>query len=469
MTSIARIPATSVGAASADAPSAGPATETQPWLDPAVVAARVERGRTAEYTADRLPPSVIQRGAPSYFRTYEQLKGAMYDLQAKYPDLVQVKDIGDTFEKTTGAADRDVLALVLTNRQNTAPKAKVMHTAGLHAREIANPELLMTFGQQLLEGYGRDPEATALLDNREIHLVPMVNADGHAYIERAYAGQPRGDLMKRKNASGAGGAGTDLNRNFPFHWGGAGASSNPRSDTYRGPSAGSEPEVQAVDRYMGEVKPSFYADWHSYSRLNMYPWGDTREKAPHYTGYRALAEKFSTFNHYSPIQSVQLYPTTGTTDDHAYGHHQIPAFAFETGDSFHQTDAQFAETLRQNLPVLQYAAKVAPAPFDLVKGPDALEVLVDPQSREVTARVADTTKGTTRMAAAELVLDPNAAPGSGLPLTARDGAFDSASEVVTGTLEGMPVGDAKRALVYVRARDVEGDWGPLTPQWLGEA
>jgi hypothetical protein len=296
----------------------------------------------------------------------------------------------------------------------------------------------------------------------------MVNPDGHAYIERAYARQPRGDLMKRKNASGNNGQGTDLNRNFPFHWGGPGASSNPGSETYRGPSAGSEHEVQAVDAYIAEVKPVTFADWHSYSRLNMYPWGDTKNKTPHHNGYKKVAEKFSTFNHYSPIQSVDLYPTTGTTDDHAYGKYGVFAWAHETGDSFHQTDAEFDETLRENLPVLTYSAKIAAAPFAMVEGPDALEVVIDPATREVHARVGDSLDGSA-VAGAELVFDPDAKPGTGVPLSARDGAFDGATELVRGSIAnapGLEPGPGK--LVYVRARDEQGDWGPLTAQWLNQ-
>ena len=41
--------------------------------------------------------------------------------------------------------------------------------------------------------------------------------------------------------------GTDLNRNYPGFWGGGGASSNWRGDTYRGDSPGSEPESDAVE------------------------------------------------------------------------------------------------------------------------------------------------------------------------------------------------------------------------------
>ena len=203
------------------APAGQPMAPPLDPYDPDVLQSRLEAGRRAELTADELPKDLVGRPAPTYFRTYEQLKGVMFELQAKYPELVEVRDIGDTWEKTQGEADRDVLALVLTNRTKDGAKPSTMHVGGIHAREIANPELLMTFATQLLTGYGRDAEATMLLDSRETVLVPMLNADGHALVEKAFSGEKGGDLMKRKNTSGD--DGVDLNRNYEFHWGGAGA------------------------------------------------------------------------------------------------------------------------------------------------------------------------------------------------------------------------------------------------------
>mgnify|MGYP006275735445 CR=1 FL=1 len=449
------------------APADTPEPIENPGMNPDVTAARIGQGRIAEHSAGSLPPGVIQRGAPAYFRTYDQLKQAVLDLQQRFPDLVQVHDIGDSWEKSQGKADRDILAITLTNKHAAGSKPVVTHIAGVHAREIANPELLMTWATQLLEGYGRDPEATALLNTREIDLIPMVNPDGHAVVERAYASQPGGDLMKRKNTSGPGGRGTDLNRNFEFHWGGAGASTNPGNDTYRGASAASEPEVQAVQAWVKQRKGTMFTDWHSYSKLNMYPWGDTKDKAPDFEGFKNVAEKMSTFNHYSPIQSVSLYPTTGTSDDTAYGAYGVPAWAVETGESFHQSDQEFAKTLSENLPILWYGAKIADKPFDRVKGPDTLEVLFDAAGGTVSARVSDATSGKQAVAGAELVFDPTALPGTGVQLTAADGTFDGSTEQVSGALR-MPQGSTPEdgMLAYVRGRDAAGNWGPLTAQWL---
>jgi len=431
---------------------------------------RTEAGRVAEYETGTLPPGTLERGAPSYFRTYEQMKASLTELAAKYPNLVEVVDIGDTSEKVAGTADRDVLLLRLTAKGiNDGKKPTAFHIAGEHAREIANPELVMRHALGLLQGYGTDPEATALLQTRVIDIVPMMNADGHVVVEKGYAKSQGGNLMQRKNTAAP--SGTDLNRNYEYHWGGPGASSNPRSDTYRGPSAASEPEVQAIQQHATAVKPGIFIDWHSYSELNLYPWGDTKDKAADFAGFDALAKKFSSWNGYTPQQSIQLYPTSGTSKDWMYGTHKIPGFTIETGKSFHQGDAEFERVWGENAPIFNYVAKVADNPFARVQGPDVVDLHVTapsapgvaPSQVKLSASISDATNGGQKLAAAELTFDPFAAPGSGTALQASDGTFDSVDEQVTGVVAAR---SGERELVYVRARDAAGNWGPLSAQWL---
>lgn len=460
------------------APPAGGDLLAPPGVSPddsALVQRRIEAARRAELTADTLPRDVAAGAPPEYFRSYDELRTAMYGLAKRYPDLVEVQDVGDTVEGAAGFADRDVLALVLTSRGATGgtnaahqlagdSRPTALHVAGLHAREVANPEMLMTFATQLAEGYGRDPEATMLLDSRRVVLVPMVNPDGHVRVEGGWSGADGGDLMQRKNVADP--SGVDVNRNFEHGWGGPGAGTFPRSETYRGPSPASEPETQAVQGLLDTFRPEVFVDWHSYGRLNMHPPGAGRTPTADDAGFRALVRRFSTFNGYSPIPSVDLYPTSGTTLDHAYGRHGSAAFAIETGDRFHQTDAQFAETLRGNLPVLQYTTRVADAPFARVHGPDAGDVVVHGGSGRVEAAVTDADSGAGIVTAAELVLDAGAEPGTGIALEALDGSFDAVGETVGGALPASLAQARDGQLVYVRGRDAEGNWGPLAAQWV---
>jgi hypothetical protein len=44
--------------------------------------------------------------------------------------------------------------------------------------------------------------------------------------------------------------GTDPNRNWGYHWGGVGASTDPCEETYRGKGRFSEPETRAVKNFL---------------------------------------------------------------------------------------------------------------------------------------------------------------------------------------------------------------------------
>jgi len=438
---------------------------------PAVSSATDASSFEAHSSAQALPEDEVSRavraGAPSYFRTYEQVKTAMHALSADHPELVKVEDVGDSGEKRAGKADRDILALRLGSPRPGEPRKPTMFLiAGEHAREIANPEIALRWAQGLAAGYGKDARITAALDRCEVVIVPMVNPDGHAVVEEGLATGNRAKMMQRKNTQGPGGSGVDLNRNYPFHWGGPGASSDPRDETFRGPSAASEAETQAVVKLAQALKldaNDVFVSLHSYSELILYPWGDTREESPDHAHFVALGEAMASLtdeggDRYAAIPAVDLYPTTGTSDDHIYATHGTAAVTLETGETFLQSDTEYQATWKEVAPTLDYALDLTGAPFAGAHGPMVRSTTV--QAGKVEARVSDAYNGKQQVKAAEAVSDPTAPAGQGIPLAAQDGAFDSAQEVVTGDVTKL-TGDK----VYVRAQDSQGNWGPAGVAW----
>ena len=176
--------------------------------------------------------------------------------------------------------------------QSGDPRAKprLFVMAAIHARELATAESALRFAEQLVNGYGVDADATWLLDFTELHIVTQANPDGR---RRAEAG-----ALWRKNVNNSAcfnpaSIGVDLNRNSSFKWGictDQGCSSaNACAETYRGQSAASEPEVQALENYMRAIFPDqrgpndndpapldttgVMITVHSYSEYVLYPWG----------------------------------------------------------------------------------------------------------------------------------------------------------------------------------------------------
>lgn len=99
--------------------------------------------------------------------------------------------------------------------------------------------------------------------------------------------------------------GTDGNRNFDFHWGEVGASSDCSADTYRGTKAFSEMETQALRDVVYSLKEDckFYLTLHSFGQYLLYPWGYTSE----------LPETWKDLHEVAKAGADAIYQTTGTS------------------------------------------------------------------------------------------------------------------------------------------------------------
>ena len=456
----------------------------------------------ARLTAALLKPSPAHpwqvNGIPGYpcYRTVEETFAAAASLAVARPDLATWIDAGDSWEKTqSSSAGYDLGVLRLTNAAVPGPKPALFVMAAIHAREYTTAELVTRFAEKLVGDYDVDPDVTWLLDHHVIHLLLQSNPDGR---KRAETG-----LYWRKNTdnqfcAGSDYRGVDLNRNFDFKWGCCGGSSGQQCDeTYRGPSAGSEPETQAVQAYVRSafpdqwnypVEPSapvdatgVFLDIHSSGELVLWPWGWTYTVAPNGNALRTLGRRFAYLNGHYPEQSVGLYPTDGTTDDFSYGDLGVAAYTFELGSSFFQDCATFTSNiLPGNLDALLYAARVARAPYLMPSGPDARTGAVTPtlvtrgDPVVLTSTVDDTrfsnqngTEPTQNIAAAEYFVDdpPWVNPGGASPMAAVDGTFDQKTEAVTATIDssGMTAG---RHIIFVRGRDAQGSVGPVGAVFL---
>lgn len=445
------------------------------------------------------------RSIPNYacYRTVEETEDTMATLESDYPGLVEVVDIGDSWDKTVpgGPAGYDIQAIVVTNESIAGPKPPFFLMGAIHARELATAELVMRFAEQLVQDYGTDPDATWLLDNYALHVVPQANPDGRKIAEQGYTQRKNRNtnLGNCSNPPTSGSQdGVDLNRNSSFGWGGAGTSTNPCNLTYRGPEPASEPEVQALQLYMSSIfddqrGPSVndpappdtegvMISVHSYSELVLYPFAYSATSAPNLEGLRTLARKFGYHNGYQICQApLCLYSASGGTDDWAYGELGVAAYTFEIGTSFFQSCGVFESTIvPDNLPALRDAFKAARRPYQTPLGPDAVGVTVSASPVPAGTTVTLTATGddtrydsngwgnepTQDVAAARYTIDQ--ASWSGAPLTAMaatDGNFNTSSEGLTATLDtsGWAPGEY---LVMVEARDADGNWGAPSAAFL---
>ncbi|MCD6309714.1 MAG: hypothetical protein J7M18_03305 [Candidatus Eremiobacteraeota bacterium] len=302
------------------------------------------------------------------YHSYKQISEELQNLAKKNPDLCKVVSLGKTYE------GRDIWALKVSKgaQGDTSDKIGIVITGATHAREWATAEIPLRSARELVNGYSTDDRMKARLDRAEIWIIPVLNPDGFTYSKTEYS-------MWRKNrrpiektacdiANGGKitdlqgdqekkikGIGVDLNRNY---WDGnkehyylyrppgdtpcstwddfSATSDYPKSDTYRGPEGASESEIQAIrDLELNHKNIKGILDYHSYGRMIMYPWGHTYEDAQNEDFYLALGKKMSAAmkDNYKVIQSSDLYPASGTSEDMHHINKRI-SFTIEVGRSF---------------------------------------------------------------------------------------------------------------------------------------
>jgi len=456
-------------------------------------AALAAQGLVLAYDAARTERLMKSPSGYPCYRDVRALYAALKARVAAHPDLATLIDYGDSWAKTQGRGGFDLYALKLASSTTSAPKPHLFVMANIHARELATAELAMTFIDWLLDGYGKDADATWILDEHEVYVVPTANPDGRQLAEDG--------CLQRKNANALDGAcpiacaptaqiGVDLNRNNSFGW--SGDDTYGCGQTYPGKTPASEPETAALNALVrslfsdqrpdDETTPAprdtegLLITLHSYSRLVLWPWGHTRSAAPNANDLRTLGRKFAFFNGHKPEPSSGLYLAFGDTTDWAYGELGLPAYTFEIGDDFFQSCKSLPTVINENLGALIYAAKVARAPYALPSGPEVVNVRVtiaaspagavatiDATADDKRFSKSNGVEPSQNVVAAELYLDaPPWAPGAvALPMVAVDGAFNAPSEAVRASLPLAGVSSGHH-LVFVRARDAAGNFGPVS-------
>ena len=449
----------------------------------------------------RSKPSSIANGAHACYRTVEQVYSSFDELAAAYPKLVKVQTLGKSWMGTAqtippvGNAVPDnskssfanllikylpasivtrfnlsllpvdpspVKVIVVGNFEKqdaqAEPPPNMVWTGGIHAREYAPQEVGMKYIEWLLQNYGKDANATMMVDSNRYHFI-VHNPDGRKLAEQDISARQRKNTNYGSAActTTSGGvlntlsSGVDLNRNYPFGWatGGTGGSDgNSCGETYRGTSAQSEPETQAVLKYVrgdwnqaackwqggalpdGRPKSATYCnpenrdnggavelDWttgadldygggvfidlHSNARAILWPWGVERTEngnnthTPNNKGMAVIAQRLAYHNNYSS-QQLLSYNTEGTTKDAMYGYLGAPSYTVEMGRSFYEDCGVFErETFPENFNGFHYLSRVLHRVYELPAGPDTVNVQVgtasaiagDPVS--VTATVDD--------------------------------------------------------------------------------
>ncbi|MGW3121245.1 M14 family metallopeptidase [Streptomyces sp. NPDC001107] len=273
--------------------------------------------------------------ADSKYHNYAEMNTEIDQRLAAYPNIMSKRVIGKSYQ------GRDIVAIKVSDNVATDEnEPEVLLTFHQHAREHLTVEMALYLLRELGAGYGSDSRVTNMVNNREIWIVPDLNPDGGEYD--IATGSYRSWRKNRQPNSGSSYVGTDLNRNWNYKWGCCGGSSgSTSSETYRGASAESAPEVKVVSDFVrsrvvgGKQQITAGIDFHTYSELVLWPFGYTYSDtatgmtADDAAAFKAVGQKMAASNGYTAEQSSDLYITDGSIDDYLWGTQKIFDFTFE--------------------------------------------------------------------------------------------------------------------------------------------
>lgn len=307
---------------------------------------------------DLIIPEHFEYGSMSGYYTYQEMLEQLDSMRSMYPNLITVKDsLPEVDGVSTSHEGRPIWMVKVSNNADVDEnEPEMIYTAIHHAREPGSLTQTIFYLWYLLENYGADEQVTAILNNTELYFVPMLNPDGYVYNETI---NPNGGGFWRKNRrdNGDGTFGVDLNRNYPYEWAydDVGSSPDPSSETYRGPSAGSEPEIKLVMNFVDNHNFKFALNYHTFGGLLIYPWGFSDSFTPDSLEYIAFGEHMVSKNGYTKGTGSETvgYTVNGDSDDWYYGdttqREAIYSMTPEAGNSFWPAQNEIIPFCNDNL------------------------------------------------------------------------------------------------------------------------
>jgi hypothetical protein len=294
------------------------------------------------------------------YHTYAEMVANVDAEVAAHPAIVRKFSIGKSYQGRTIWAVK-----ISDNVAVDENEPEVLFDGLTHSDEHMGLEMTLHIMHWLVDGYGHDSRITGLVNSREVWIVLAVNPDGAEYD--ISGGKFHFWRKNRQPNAGTSAIGTDINRNFGYHWGIAEGrtSKNPLAITYMGPHAFSTPEARNIRDFLasrvvgGRQQIRAAITFHESGRLVMWPYGYTFADVPRdmtvqdHDALARLGRLMASTNGYRPEQASDLYLTSGTTRDYEYGMYRIYSYTFELSVVDYPDDSLIAsETGRNKAAVL---------------------------------------------------------------------------------------------------------------------
>uniref|UniRef100_A0A1B0ABH3 Peptidase M14 domain-containing protein n=1 Tax=Glossina pallidipes TaxID=7398 RepID=A0A1B0ABH3_GLOPL len=250
-----------------------------------------------------LEQSYSGSGKFDWTRYYElhEIEQWLDDILLAYPNVTEGFVIGNSYE------GRPIRGIKIAHKQDNPG---IFIESNIHAREWITSATATWFINELLTS--QDYKVRDLAENYNWYIIPVLNVDGFVFSHE----QDRLWRKTRQPTSVSYCVGTDPNRNFDSEWmANGGASDSPCEETYAGPQPFSEPETEALAKFLKSIQNeiSIYIAFHSYSQLLLSPYGHTEEPPENYDDLLAIGEAFATAIKSLPYETPYRYGSTATT------------------------------------------------------------------------------------------------------------------------------------------------------------
>ncbi len=244
------------------------------------------------------PSSFVVQSTFGGYYSFAQMVAAMDALVTAYPSIVSKTSLGVSHE------GRNIWCIKISDNVATddAAEPDLLYMGLQHAREAVTGASMIFFMQYLAEQYASNSKVSALVNNREIYIIPCLNPDGWEFNRTTATGTVNaiggGQRKNRRNVGtdvqGTGTTyyagsqkGVDLNRNWGVDWGNCSApilgsptscgSTSASAGTYigPGPTAFTEPEIVAVKNLVTAAGKNFVVgfDQHAFGPYYSLPYG----------------------------------------------------------------------------------------------------------------------------------------------------------------------------------------------------
>ncbi|UCE27193.1 MAG: T9SS type A sorting domain-containing protein [Candidatus Coatesbacteria bacterium] len=310
-------------------------------------------GYSYEYLQfDCLSPEL--RGGRGYsgYHNYDELESDLSNLADNNEDICWLMNLGD------GHADMgNIYALKIHDYEpvpeevvlNDPNKPDILIVGCHHAREPMTVEVTLSFAEFLCQNYPSNSTVKNIVENMETFIIPCLNPDGwiyddvegsrHYWRKNAYDYDDDGNYFEDQGWGY--GEGVDLNRNYTYQWGYDDYGSSPvwSDPTYRGPSAGSEPETQVIIGLAERVDFVSALSFHSYGEWILRPWGYIDQYSDDNAKFVEMSAVINNviYDHlgrnYTACGGWEMYNTNGDFVDYMYGEHDILAVTIELNSS----------------------------------------------------------------------------------------------------------------------------------------